>query len=708
MTRILSGRVRLGIALVVVSSFLVSCSTQANSRYFGKNLVPQNNVLRYISGSEPESLDPQIGTGQPEARIYIALYDGLVEFHPKTMEPIPGIAESWETSSDGTEYLFKLRKDAKFSNGDPITAKDFVYSFRRALKPELLAKNGYLAYPIKYAEPYNAKKSFVKLPNGKFLVKKDFEGGPDSPAKEETDEDTKSKPEAKSDDFGGDSETHRFLDEPERLAVPSDKESLDKFTKDKPELKKAIDEGELVPVTEEHLGVEAVDDYTFRLKLFQPAPYFVGLLTHQFFRVIHEGTVEKFGKDWVEPENIVTSGSFKLVDHKPYDEVIVTKDPNNWDAANVRLDGIEFYPMDEATTMMNIYKYGGVEAVYNHVPPAAWNDQVKQFKAEYLNFPEVAIEYYTFNVTKPPMDNLTVRKAFALAIDRDALEKFRRTTKTLVDFTPEGIFPKYEEARTKVYSKLLKEQGSSLEEWKARKFDGEKARKLLGEAGYAVKGSEGSYSCPDFPINDVALLYNTSESNKDVAEFIQAQWKQNLGISVPLKNQEWKTFLNVRKELGYSGLARAGWVGDYMDPYTFLALFYTKNNDSSTGWHDPKFDKMMDNANKEIDAQKRFEMLAEAEFYLMQQQPVAPLQTQATNWIKKPYVKGMYPNPGTLHPWKFVYLEQDESKWDQNAENIMKESDPSVDTHVSNIMATQVAAEKEKTTEKTSEKTAEE
>ena len=113
MTRILSSRIRLGIALILVSSFLVSCSTQANSRYFGKNIVPQNNVLRYISGSEPESLDPQIGTGQPEARIYIALYDGLVEFHPKTMEPIPGVAESWKTSPDGTEYLFKLRKNAK-------------------------------------------------------------------------------------------------------------------------------------------------------------------------------------------------------------------------------------------------------------------------------------------------------------------------------------------------------------------------------------------------------------------------------------------------------------------------------------------------------------------------------------------------------------------------------------------------------------------
>ncbi|NNE98761.1 MAG: peptide ABC transporter substrate-binding protein, partial [Pyrinomonadaceae bacterium] len=568
MTRILSSRVRLGIALVVVSSFFVSCSTQANSRYFGKNIVPENNVLRYISGSEPESLDPHVGTGQPEARIYIALYDGLVEFHPKTMEPIPSIATSWKVSPDATEYIFKLRKDARFSNGEPITANDFVYSYRRALEPAFAAKNGYLSYPIKYAEAYNTGLSFVKMPDGDFLRKKDFaekssSSEADDPAPKEGEE------------FSSDSDHHKMLDEPERLAIPSDEEGQKALFEKTPGLKEKVEAGELVPAKAEDIGVEAIDDYTLRIKLKQPAPYFIGLLTHQFFRVINKGAVEKHGKDWVKPGNIVTSGSFKLVDHKPYDEVIVEKDPMNWDAKNVKLDGIEFYPMDEATSMMNIYKYGGVEAVYNHVPPAAWNDQMRVYKDEYLDFPEVAVGYYTFNVTKPPMDNLDVRKAFALAIDRKALATFRRTVQPLVDFTPEGIFPKYEEARKKVYSELLAKEGSSLEEWKKREFDPEKARELLAKAGYPVEGSEGNYSSPKFPIEKVGLLYNTSESNKDVAEFVQAQWKQNLGITVPLRNMEWKTFLNVRKELDYDGIGRAGWVGDYMDPYTFLGLFYT-------------------------------------------------------------------------------------------------------------------------------------
>ena len=152
MTRISFIQFRSILAIVVLSSFLISCSTQATSKYFGQTKVPSDNIMRYTTGSEPESLDPQFVTGQPEARIMMAIYDGLVEYHPKTMEPIPSIAESWELNKDGTEYIFHLRKNAKFSNGDPITAKDFAYSIRRGLSPELASRNANLAYYIKYSE----------------------------------------------------------------------------------------------------------------------------------------------------------------------------------------------------------------------------------------------------------------------------------------------------------------------------------------------------------------------------------------------------------------------------------------------------------------------------------------------------------------------------------------------------------------------------
>src|SRR5204863_9399028 len=142
---------------------------------------------------------------------------------------------------------------------------------------------------------------------------------------------------------------------------------------------------------------------------------------------------------------------------------------------------------------------------------APWFDTIKQFTAEYSLQPEVADEFYVINVKKPPMDNVKVRQAFALAIDRVALSKFRKTLKPLVDMTPEGVFPKYEEAREKIYTEELKKQGSSLAEWKARIFDPEKARKLMTEAGFAVNKSGDGYSCPSFPVDKVSITYNTAE-----------------------------------------------------------------------------------------------------------------------------------------------------------------------------------------------------
>ena len=671
-------RLRDVIAILLFVSFISSCTTSADNKFFGKTVAPRDNVLRYVTGSEPDSIDPAVATGQPEARLMMALYDALVEYHPKTMEPIPGIAESWEVGSGGTEYLFHLRKNATFSNGEPIKAQDFVYSFRRAVSGELAALNGYLGFYIKYAEPFNAGDMFVRDSSGRFLLQSDLDGAVADSARPSADA-----------DLPGETEFHRYIDGPERLTVPGSEKKRNELLEGDPKLKALVEGKELVQVRGEDIGVEAVDDYTFRIKLKQPAPYFIGLLGHQLFRVVHPPTVEKFGKAWTKPENIVTSGAFLLKEHHPYDRIVTVKNTRYWDADMVRLDGIEFYPLDEATTMMNLYKAGSIDAMYNHTPPAAWNEVVRQYTDEYLNFPEVAIEYYTINVTKPPMDNLKVRQAFSLAIDREALSKFRKTTKPLVDFTPEGIFPKYEEARQKVYTAELQKKGMTMEQWKARAFDPVKARQLLGEAGFQIQQDGTRFSAPNFPTDKVELLYNTAESNKAVAEFIQAQWKQNLGVTVPLKNMEWKTFLTYRKKLEFTGVARAGWVGDYMDPFTFLYLFYGEKNDSSTGWFSKKYDQLLDEANAELDEMKRFEKLALAEFMMIQEQPVVPLQTQATNWIKKPYVKGMYPNPGTLHAWKFVYLERDSEKWDRNVDNIMNVSDPWVDEHITRIMESQ-------------------
>ena len=666
-------RIRLGFALLALAIVTAGCRTSANSRYFGETTPPARNVLRYVTGPEPESLDPQISDGQPEARILLALYEGLVEYDPKDLHPVPAIAESWEISPKVDEFVFHLRRNARWSDGMPITAHDFVYSFRRGFAPETVSRTAELGYFIKYAKAFNAKAVFVRK-NNQFLLAKDF-----APATEAKTKDSASsnKPPAseQSGSFSPAAETefHKFIKSPDRLVLSGDEKERAKAVEANPALKTALDGAELVPIKGEDIGVEAVDDYTFRVTLRQSAPFFLGLLAHQFFRLVPQQAIEKYGKAWSRAENIVTNGAFKVTEHKPYDVLRVEKNPNYWDAPNVKLDGIEFYPIEEQTTILNLYKAGSIDAFLNHMVPASWIDSIRPFKDEYLNFPENFTQYYSINIKRPPFDNLKVRQAFNLAIDKPALAEFRKTQKPLYDLSPTGIFPEYDKARATVSEEARQKNNVSPETWANRnKFNPELARKLLAEAGFAVQQSGNSFTCPSFPADKIAISYNTAESNRQTAEFIQAQWKQNLGVIVPLKNMEFKAFLPMKNAVDYNGFAVTLWGADYVDPYSFLGLQYGVGNNGGAGFYDPKYDQMLDEANSELDAQKRYEKLARAEAYVMDQQPVIPLTVGSTNWMKKPYVKGLYPNSGTLHAWKYVYLERDPAKWDADVENIMK------------------------------------
>jgi len=640
---------------VIIACALISCSeTTRNETFFGKTVPPERNIFRYVTGDEPESLDPAISTGQPEARIYMALYDGLVEYDGKTLAPRPALAETWEVNDDSSELTFHLRHNGRWSNGDPIDANDFVYSFRRALSKELASRNAYLAYYIKNAQAYNAAKMFVRdQQTGKFLLAKDF-------ADEDISDPLSLKPlsggtseysnNSKTSSPAPDSAFHQEMHSPNRLSLPGDAKKRNELLEKNPRIKAATAGKELVPVKAEDLGVEAVDKYTLRISLVQPAPFFAGLLAHQVFRIVNRKTVEQFGNRWTEPQNIVTCGPFKVKTWKPYDTLVVERDAMYWDAATVKLDEIHFYPMSDNPSIMNLYKVGDIDAVLNHTVPNAWLETVR-LKKDYMDGSEAAIDFLQINTTRPPMNDVRVRKAFNFAIDKGAWAKWRKIVKPLTAFTPEGIFPGYPQP-------------------KGDEFNPERARELLGEAGYPVtKNADGSFSCPKFPIDKVEYIYNTQESNKAMAEWMQAQWKQNLGITVSLRNMEWKTFLETRSKLDYSGFSRSAWSADYMDPFTFLSLFYT-GGESGTGWLDPKYVSMLDEANRMLDPQKRYQLLAQAEKYMIDNQPIIPIDTSAVNWVKKPYVKGMYPNPGSLFPWKYVYIERDRSKWDMTAPSL--------------------------------------
>ena len=640
-----------GLALVSLVLGSISCRALAtNPAFFGSTTPPATNILRYINGDEPESLDPAISSGQPEARIYMALYQGLVEYDPKTLAAIPALAERWDINDDSSEFVFHLRRNAKWSNGDPITAQDFIYSIRRALSPEIASKNAYLAYTIRYSQPFNEGAVFVRDPaTNQYLLEKDFaeEGAVQSEPLSEKPLNagaSEFKPSAEEPKPDADTPFHQFMHSPPRLTLPGSEKARNKLLASNAKLQAAVAGKELVKVKAEDIGVEAVNDYTVRISLSQPAPYFSGLAAHQLFRLAPRKIIEKYGDRWTDAENIVTCGPFKVKAWKHYDELVVERDPIYWDAASVRLDEIHFLVSSDNPTAMNLYKVGEVDAVLNHTVPNGWLDVVRP-KKDYMDGAEAAIVYILMNVTKPPLNDLRVRRAFNMAIDKINYAKARRITKPLSAFTPEGIFVGYPQP-------------------KGDGFDPEQARKLLGEAGFPVTKKGDGYECKSFPVGQVDFSFNTQSSNKTMAEFMQAQWKQNLGITVQLKSMEFKTFMNVRSKLEYNGFAIGIWGADYMDPFTFLNLFSTPGGDNGSGWWDKKYVDLLDEANRSLDKQKRYELMAKAEKYMLDAQPVIPIETSSVNFVKKPYVKGLYPNAQSVYAWKFVYIERDPAKWD--------------------------------------------
>jgi oligopeptide transport system substrate-binding protein len=273
--------------------------------------------------------------------------------------------------------------------------------------------------------------------------------------------------------------------------------------------------------------------------------------------------------------------------------------------------------------------------------PAAWLDVVGHLK-DFMDAPEAAIDFYNFNTSSGPTRDVRVRKALNMSLDKKVLADWRHVA-ALTAMTPNGIFPGYPQP-----------QGDP--------FDPEKAKKLLAEAGY--KDSAGNFDPKKFEASEIEMIMNPDANNIPYAEFIQAQWKQNLGVTIAIRVMEMKTFTTAQHNLDYKGISRTGWAGDYMDPYTFLSIFYTPTGTNSTGWWDPKYVALLDEANRTTDHLARYKLLAQAEQLLLDAQPVIPMTVGTTRLMKKPYVKGVYPNAVTLIPWKYAYIERDPAKWD--------------------------------------------
>lgn len=503
------------------------------------------NVLHVANGTEPADLDPQTVTGRPESTIIRTLIEGLVVPDPVTLAPRPGQAESWEVSPDGLVYTFHLRADARWSNGEPVTAQDFVGSWKRMLTPSLGAEYAYNLYLVAGAEAYH---------NGEL---KDFA----------------------------------------------------------------------------QTGFQALDARTVRVTLRNPTSYFLNLLLHYSWHPVPLATVAKFGglerkgTDWTRPENYVGNGPFVLAEWKPNQRITVRPSPTYWGRDHVKLTGVCFYPIENADTEERMFRTGQLD-ITNSLPLNKI-DTYRETRGDELRIdPFLAAGYFRVNVKKPQLADARVRRALALAIDRVGLadEVLRKAKFPAYSFTPPlpGFTPP-----------------------KTFADDVAQAQALLAAAGFP--GGAG--------LPPIEILYPTSDSGRIICEALQAMLRTNLGVDVRLYNQEWKVYLDTMQNQAYD-LAWSAWIGDYVDPMTFLDQLVTDGGNNRTGWSNPRYDALVRDVQAVADPARRSAMFTEMEQLLGQEVPVIPLYFYTRTYALNPAVQGWYPTLLDIHPFDHVWLDR--------------------------------------------------
>ena len=513
--------------------------------------APGGAIFLGGSGAEPEGLDPQIVTGVPEHHILLSLFEGLVRMDPTDLSPIPGVAERWEVSGDGLVYTFHLRPEAKWSNGDPLDANDFVYAWRRILTPTLAAEYAYMLYPLRNARAYNES-------------------------------------------------------------------SIDDFSE---------------------VGVRVIDDHTLEVTLENPTPYFFTLQCHYTWFPVHQETIEKFGamddraSKWTRAGNLVGNGPYLLSRWVPNSVIEVRPNPHYWDRAALRNGGVNYYPVTDEQTEERMFRAGELH-VTEGVPSTKVPDYLENSPELIRIDPYIGTYFYRVNVTRPPFDDVRVRKALARNSNEDAIT----TTSGGAGQTPAHF--------------LSPPHGDGCNDRAHGPYDLEQARRLLDEAGYP--GGEG------FPAIDI--LYNTKETHQVIAEAIQQMWKRELGIQVTLTNQEWKVYLgSTSNERLDFDIARAGWIGDVEDAINFLECFTTGNGNNRTGWGNPEYDDVLARVLKENDKFKRHRLYQEAEAILMDELPIIPIYHYTRSMLIQPEVRDYHSNILAYFAYHKVWLDKGET-----------------------------------------------
>ena len=501
-------------------------------------------ILYRGNDTDPATLDHHRTSTVAEASLIRDLYEGLVTLDADGTV-IPGAAESWEVGEDGTVYTFHLREDARWSNGDPVTANDFLFTFRRIMDPATAAGYASILFDILNAEPV----------------------------------------------AGGE-----------------------------------------MPL--EELGVTAPDPQTLVITLRGPTPYFLELLTHQTGNPMHQASVEDFGDDFTQPGNLVTNGAYMLESFTPNSKIVLQKNPEFYDAANVAIETVHYIPFEDRSACLRRFEAGEVHICSD--VPAEQMAYMKENLPDALRIaPYLGTYYLPVDVEHEMLRDPRVRHAISMVIDRQfiAEEVWQETMLPGYSLVPPGIANYVEDAPQLEYAEadLLDREDQAIA--------------LLEEAGV------------DPATLNIELRYNSSENHKNTMAAI-ADMLSNIGITASLLEMEGTGYFNYLREGGEFDIARAGWIGDYNDPQNFLYLNQTGVSFNYPGWSNEEYDTKMAAAAETTDLAARAQILADAERIYLDELPSIPIMTYSSRALVSEKVSGWEDNLLNAHDSRWLALSE--------------------------------------------------
>jgi oligopeptide ABC superfamily ATP binding cassette transporter, binding protein len=495
--------------------------------------TPQVNRIVSSNMAEPGTLDPAKARGTHESWPLQHLFVGLTRVN-KDGKVENALADKIEISEDGKVYKVTLKDGLKWSDGNPITAEDFEFAWKRVLDPKMESQYAYQLYYIAGAEEYNKGK-----------------GKADS------------------------------------------------------------------------VGVKAVDAKTLQVTLKQPTAYFDSLMGFYTYYPVSKKVVEA-NADWAkDPKTLVSNGAFTLKDWTHNSKIVMDKNPNYYEADKVKIDGIDLDIIEDQSTVYQKYVAGEYNMVVE-LPTEVTAKLRAEKNPELVIGPNVALYYYNLNPAVKPLNNVKVRKALSLALDR----------KVITDqITQGGQLP----ATAIVPPGLLDDTGKEFSDANKDliKTDVGEAKKLLTEGLAEEKMTPADVK--------LTILYNTSENHKKIAEAIQQMWNKELGINTTLENVEFKVKID-RENAHQFEISRSGWTGDYLDPMTFMDLWITGASNNYVNYSNPEYDKLVKEAQTSTDQKLRMDNMKKAEKMILEDMAIVPIYFYTHPYAVKPNVKGITKN----------------------------------------------------------------